>query len=313
MTVNSQALPGMQERKNIGIWISELKKLSVILSFKILPDLNKGMRRLTKVLISIVLAFAWQQIDAQAIFRSTDTVENSQQILIHKKKAPKPMKHEASFGVRLHTDGWSAYMDFGKILGFDSKHSDMYHNVRVIQFELSEKKSLSEEKTSSNYSNTLGGNNSYIFGKINNFYAFKMGWGFRRMIAGKPDQGTVSIHWVNLGGLALGLLKPYYLDLYSDPQAVKYTPATASDFLNTDLIEGSAGFSKGLSEVKVIPGAHFKSSLHFDFSNNRKTVLAIEVGINAEYYSQPIPIMANQTANPYFVDLFAAVQFGKRW
>jgi hypothetical protein len=263
--------------------------------------------------LCILLLACCGSADAQAVYHATDTVETARQTQMYRKKGPKPLKHEASVGFRLNTDGWSIYSDLGKIKGFDSKHSDMYHNVRIFQFEFSEKKSPSEEKTTSTTPNSLGGNNSYIFGKINNFYEFKIGWGMRKMLAGKPDPGTVSIHWVNIGGVAIGLLKPYYLDLSSDPSAVKYSPATAQDFLNNEEIEGSAGFSKGLSEVKVIPGGYFRSALHFDFAHARKSLIAVELGIEGEYYSQAIPIMANQPANAYFVDLFAGIQFGGKW
>ena len=134
-----------------------------------------------------------------------------------------------------------------------------------------------------------------------------------KMIAGKPDPGAVSIHWLNLFGVSLGMLKPYYLNVTGDPNAIKYSSATAIYFLNQQTIEGGAGFSKGLSEMKFIPGAHFKSALHFDFSTNRKNVIGAEAGINAEYYSQAIALMANQTGTPYFVDFFIALQFGRRW
>jgi hypothetical protein len=100
--------------------------------------------------------------------------------------------------------------------------------------------------------------------------------------------------------------------VYSDPAAIKYTDHK-EDFLDQNLIEGSAGFSKGLGEVQVVPGAHFKSAMHFDFSANRKNVIGVETGVNAEYYSKPIELMANQKAQPYFLDMFIAFQYGRRW
>ena len=248
---------------------------------------------------------------AQEIIRSTDTVKKSAPPIARQKpKGPKAIKHEVSGGFRLNTDGWSIYTDFGKVKSNDAKHSDMFYNVRVLQVEFTEKKNPTEIKTTS----TDGtGSNSYVYGKINNFYSLKLGWGFRRLIAGKPDPGTVSIHWVNTGGVALGLLKPYYLNVFSDPSAIEYKDPNKVDFLNQPLIEGSAGFSKGLSQLTFIPGFHFKSALHFDFSNNRKMALAVETGLNVEYYTSPIALMADQPAVPYFCDLFVAIQFGKRW
>ena len=227
-----------------------------------------------------------------------------------KPKGPKPIKHEVSLGLRINSDGWSVYSDIGKVKTQDIKHSDMFYNVRFWQIELTEKKGPSEQKKTSNNGS---GTNSYIYGKINNFYAVKLGYGFRKMIAGKPDPGSVSIHWVNAGGVSVGILKPYYINVYSDPTAVKYSDATKQDFLNEGLIEGSAGFSKGLGEVTVIPGFHFKSALHFDFSANKKNVIGIETGLNFEYYTSNIQLLANQDPVPYFFDIFIAAQFGRRW
>ena len=84
-------------------------------------------------------------------------------------------------------------------------------------------------------------------------------------------------------------------------------------FLDQNDIAGSAGFSQGLGETKMIIGAHLKTGLHFDFSGNRRTVLGLDVGANFEYYSQPIQIMALQAGTPYFFNLYASIQFGKRW
>jgi len=222
---------------------------------------------------------------------------------------------EISFGYRLHTDGWSAYMDYGMMRSSETKDKDKFYNTHILQFELSEKKHPKQEKLTVQDmgGNTLG---KYVFGKINNFYAVKGGYGYRKMIAGKPDPGSVSIHWTSIIGPSLGLLKPYYLNLDGLSGAngsIKYSDDTRPKFLNQQLIIGGAGFSKGLSEMKPIPGAHFKTMLHFDFAADKHTVLAVETGVDIEYYAEPIPILYNREAQSYFASLFMSVQFGKRW
>ena len=258
------------------------------------------MGRIVRLVVgSLICSCVVVHASAQSVVRSTDTVKKSaSRVLPPKPKGPKAITKEMSVGLRLNTDGWSAFVDYGKVKSQDPKHSDMFYKVRFWQLEFTEKKKPRDEKSTS---------------EINNFYAFKLGYGFRKLLVGKPDPGTVSIHWANVIGLSVGLLKPYYLNVYSDPAAIKYGPDTAPYFLDNQIIEGSAGFSKGLSEIKVIPGIHFKSSLHFDFSTNRKNVIALETGVNAEYYSQSIALMANQSATNYFLDLFLAFQFGRRW
>ena len=262
------------------------------------------------ILMLLVCCDAASAVSAQVITKSSDTagkaIENT---IAPKPKGPKPILHEMSGGFRLNTDGWSIFTDIGKVKTKDIRHSDMFHNVRFYQLEFSEKKDPREYKTTSENGS---GNNSYIYGKINNLYALKLGFGFRSMLVGKPDPGSVSIHWVNMGGIAIGFLKPYYLNTLSDPSAIKYLD-NKETFLNQNVIEGSAGFSKGLGEVKIVPGGHFKSALHFDFSSNRKNVIGVETGFNIEYYSQVVQLMANQSGTNYFLDLYIAAQLGRRW
>jgi len=260
-------------------------------------------------------SFAHAQ-DAIYSASNTDTVATKKVVRVtpvhQAPKGPKPIKHELAFGYRLHTLGWSIYTDIGTVKTANSKLADMFYNVYFWQLEFSEKKNGKQEKSSSD-GNSSGNSSNYIYGKINNFYAFKLGYGYRKLLAGKPDPGSVSIHWANSISASLGMLKPYYLNIDGDPNAIKYSEDTKGVFLNQRNILGSAGFGQGLGEMKMIPGGHFKSMLHFDFATNRKSAVAVETGISIDYYSESIKIMAAQEAKPYFVDLFMAFQFGKRW
>jgi hypothetical protein len=238
-------------------------------------------------------------------------------------KRPKPITSEFSGGFRLNTDGWSLFVDKGYVRSEESKLRDQFYNIRLAQIELSEHKDPKETRRSVTDQTPSGGSQKskpFIFGKINNFYALKAGYGIRKMIAGKPEPGTVSIHWVLVGGLSLGMEKPYYLDGYVPqdnfgtlvPATFKYTDSTRESFLTEQYIRGSAGFTKGLGEIQFVPGIHAKTALHFDFAANRKTVLAIETGASLEYYTRGIVIMANQDVKPVFLNLFASLQFGRR-
>ena len=238
-------------------------------------------------------------------------------------KRPKPITSELSGGFRLNTNGWSLFVDKGYVRSDETKLRDQFHNIRLFQLELSEHKNPKEVKHSVTDQTPSGGTQQtkpFIFGKINNFYALKLGYGLRKMIAGKPEPGTVSIHWVMAGGLSLGMEKPYFLDGYIAQDNFgnrihtnfKYTEETKESFLSAQYINGSAGFSKGLGEIQFVPGIHAKTALHFDFASSRKTVLAVEAGVSVEYYTRDIVIMANQDAKPLLANLFASFQFGRR-
>ncbi len=229
----------------------------------------------------------------------------------------KPLTTEFSGGLKLNTDGWSVFAERGTIRSEETKYRDLFHNVRVYTLELAEHRHPKEIRIGR--AGDPGQTRPFYYGKVANFFTAKAGYGVRHMIAGKPEPGTVSIHWVYSGGLALGLEKPYYIETYASSfgtavgPAVRYSDTTAGIFLSEGQVSGAANFSKGLSEIKVVPGVHARTGLHFDFARQRKTKLAVEVGAAAELYTRPVLIMANQKASPFFGSLYAAVQIGKRW
>lgn len=238
-------------------------------------------------------------------------------------KKPTPLSKEISGGFRLNTDGWSIFMDKGWIRSNEGKMHDQLYDSRIVQLEFIEHKDPKQIRRAVTDQTPQGGaekSKPYVYGKINNFYALKVGYGFRKMIAGKPEPGTVSIHWVNEGGFSLGMLKPYYLDGYIPqdnfgtlvPATFKYSDSTKESFLTERYIRGSAGFWKGLDEIEFVPGLQAKTGLHFDFSANRKTLMAVEVGAGLEYYTKGIMIMANQDPRNVFLNLYASFQFGRR-
>jgi len=234
-------------------------------------------------------------------------------------KKPKPITKEFSVGVRLTSDGYGLYAEKSFVRSSNQKTQDMFYNTRFFQAGFEEHKNAKETKREFvDQSGSGSKSKPFVFGKVNNFYTFKLGYGFRKLIAGKPEPGTVSIHWTGVAGLALGLLKPYYLE-ENVPEgtgyvqkSVKYSDETKSYFLNPYYIIGASGVSKGIGEVQMVPGIHAGTALHFDFAPNKKHVLAVETGVTGEYYTKDVMIMANQEAKPYFVNLYAAFQIGWR-
>lgn len=231
-----------------------------------------------------------------------------------KVKGPPALTSEFSGGLKFNTDGYGFFLAKGWLKGgenFGSENRDKLFNVRLLEFELIEHKH-SKEKRSNSAPGFVGiQSNSYILGKINNFYVAKIGYGNRRMIAGKPDPGNFSVHWVYLGGLAVGLVKPYYVKIYGEGDKKYVDSSDIVEFINPNNIEGRSSFFKGFNEMKIVPGLYLKSGLHFDFSSSRKTLWALEVGINAEAYTQKIPQMILSDPKSMFLNFYAAISFGK--
>ena len=276
--------------------------------------LAAGLFLQTRVLAQAPIIFSGS--NAQDSPRTTAPMQVVKKPLV---KKPKSIANELSFGIRLNTDGWSIFADRGYVVTEETKYREMFHDVRVFQAELGERKHPKEIRS------TINGDpqrtKPFVYGKVANFYPFKLGYGKRKMIAGKPESGTVSVHWVYVGGLALGLEKPYYIQAMVldrntgrfSQETIKYSEETKEPFLTEELIVGAAGFSEGLKEIKFVPGVQAKTGLHFDFSQRKKTKLALEIGLNGELYTRRIQMMANQKALPYAANVYASVQFGKRW
>lgn len=210
------------------------------------------------------------------------------------------------FGIKIYTDGYAAFFEKMK---FKSVNKSNWYSL-----EIGERKHPKEEKLTKGVLGFAIGN-PYIFGKINNFYFAKLGFGQQKLIGGKGNKNGVAVSLNYGGGLSAGFLKPYYLEI-QDPSTnkrvkVKYNN-NDSVFLNGNVILGSASLGKGFSEMKFTPGAFGKIAVRFDYGRFNDLVSAIEIGLNAEYYSQKMPIMLQNTEKQFFYNAFIAIEFGKR-
>lgn len=274
-----------------------------------------------KILFIILLFLLPINVFAQPIKmkyrdRLKDTLELvNTEIKAPRIKKPPTLKNEMSGGFKLNSDGYGFFVQRGFLRGsdeFGSENQNRFFQVRFLELELSELKNSKEIKANSALPGMNAQVGAYILGKINTVYQVKLGFGNRFLIAGKPDPGTFSVHWVYLGGFSMAVLKPYYLELYNLGE-VKYNDSIANDFVSPGRIMGKAPFSKGFSELTLVPGLYVKSGLHFDFAAKKSWVSAVEVGAAATGYTQKINQMVNQKPQQFFFNLYASLQFGKKW
>lgn len=227
-------------------------------------------------------------------------------------KRPPLLTGSLSGGFRINSNGWGIFIDKGFLYGNDAYGSinrNKYFQSKIIELSFSEIKNPKEIKANSVLPGLPFQPGAYILGKINNFFQANLGYGYWRLIAGKPDPGTVSIHWTYLGGFSAALLKPYYLDLYQ-LGTVKYSKDIQNEFVTPGMIMGKAGFSKGLNETKFVPGIFLKTGLHFDFASRPRGLMAIEAGVSGAYYFQEIEQMVGQDPKKFFLNFYASLQFG---
>ncbi len=214
-----------------------------------------------------------------------------------------------AFAAKLSTDGYGVFYEHGK-----------YKTIRQTNLwwlELGERKNPKEKKfTLTDQSGFFAVGNPYVFGKINNFYYLKLGFGQQRLIGGKGNKNGVAVSAIYGGGLSGGFLKPYYLSATDSTGGsatdVKYSTATDGIFRDPGLIIGSSGFTKGFNEIKFTPGAHARFSLRFDYGRYNEILSAIEVGVNAEYYAKDMQIMLDVPGKKFFFNSYISLVFGKR-
>lgn len=218
-------------------------------------------------------------------------------------------KTHSIFGVKINTDGYGILYERGKYVS--------PRKTNLLQFELNEKLSNKEEKTTTGF-DIFGNVSSAKYGKANNFFQFKVGYGQQFTIGGKANKNGVAVTALYAGGLSIGLVKPYFIDVEKESNRerlrVKFTDTLSSR--DRYFIKGASGFTVGWNELKVVPGLHAKTALRFDYGRFNEMVTAIEAGVNAEYYTKNILQMGigsvYKSEKQFFFNAYVAIEFGRR-
>ncbi|CAL1516943.1 hypothetical protein [Chitinophaga sp. MM2321] len=271
-----------------------------------------------KIYLILFLATITGSLQAQTTSRQTEQSKKDEKeqrklkkiaIFREQEEGENVFQRDFSIGGRLNTDGWSGFLEMG--------YRKSRKAVNYFQFEFAEKKDPKEDKRQGAGGGFYSTDRPFIFGKQNNFYQAKLGAGQRYLIGGKGNKNGVEVSAIYYGGVSLGLLKPYYLNVKNQAgdqvEEIKYDPNNPGNFLEFSKITGGAGFGKGWSELSVVPGLHAKLGMRFDWAHFNEVVSALEIGVNAEMYSKKVPIMATTENKQFFFNAYVALQFGKRW
>jgi len=204
---------------------------------------------------------------------------------------------EKTFGLRLNNNGWG--MDYRR--GY-------FHNYKLKtfwEFGAYKTKHPKEYKFSSYYSFT----NTYVYGKINKVYNFKVGYGRQMTFFEKKEIGTVEVRLIASTGIDLAILKPIYYEIIInnelDTKFEKYIPSH-----QPGLIIGNAPYSYGLSETTINPGIYFKLGTSFEHSKSVNAVRSLELGIETTLYLKRLEIMAEVNNPRLIVSLFISYRIG---
>lgn len=271
-----------------------------------------------KLFLMIIAGCAFFGVSAQQQTKSTlpetkaqkkaDRRDKINQLIRQEEEGALIYQKQGAFGFKFNTDGWGMFYEHGKYKSITT--------TNLWWLELGEHKHPKEEKVptlnaSSNYLII----SSYIYGKRNNFYDFKVGFGQQKLIGGKGNKNGVAVSAIYGGGFSAGLLKPYYIEIQNPSsgkkEEIKYDN-NDSLFLDPTIILGKGGLTKGFSEIKFVPGVHARAALRFDYGRYNEVLSALEVGVNAEYYSQNMPILLMNKEKKLFFNAYIALTFGKR-
>jgi hypothetical protein len=157
--------------------------------------------------------------------------------------------------------------------------------------------------------------NPFIYGKVNYFYPVTLGFGQQYILGQKGNKNGVAVSAIYNAGLAIGLLRPYYLTV-DDPttgqsRTIKYSVEDSALFLGPT-ISGGGGFGKGWGEMKIKPGAFAKVAMRFDYGRFNEVVSGLEIGMSLEAYGSKVPIMLLQKDKSLFFQGYVSILFGRR-
>lgn len=214
-------------------------------------------------------------------------------------------KHFAA-GIKLINDGYGIFAEKGK--GQSVKKSLLF------QLEIAERKHNKEEKENK----AIATGAPIIIGKLNFFYPVKLGVQQQILLGNKNNKNGVSVTGNAGGGLSIGLLRPYEIEV-TDPSNnqrkwVYYDSPDSALYLQglSDPTTSGPTLGKGWSHMKVTPGAYVKTAVRFDYGAYNEMISAIEVGVSAEFYSKKIPQMLQNKQKQFFFNAYFALMFGKR-
>lgn len=209
-------------------------------------------------------------------------------------------RKQSAFGLQLRTNGYGFFYELGRA------KTPRFTNLYML--EITEIKDTKEDKQSG-----TGGflSNPLIYGKINNFYQGKLGFGQQYIFGQKGNKNGIAVMGIYQAGLSLGVLKPYYVSV-SDNGTEKDIKYEDDNALFLEQAQSGSGFSKGWNELEFEPGVFVKGALRFDFGRYNEQIQAIQIGLSLEGYSKKIPIMALNDGERLFFQGHLAFLFGRR-
>ena len=205
-------------------------------------------------------------------------------------------------GIHFNTSGWGFYGEVTK------QKTYKYHHVLGLQ--VSNIHHKNEFKIT-----TITGTRSFFYYKINSLVSFRPTIGGNlKLFEIRRDNGIeVQLKWKL--GPSLGLLKPVYLEIRKltdafDSPVERYDP----NIHEYGVIEGRAGWFRGLGESNLNLGIHHKLGFNFNFSRQKDGISGGEIGFQLDYFpAQEVQIMFGADNYRLFTAFYLQFELGSKF
>lgn len=209
----------------------------------------------------------------------------------------------AALGMHLYTFGWG--FDFQQILKINEKRDHFF------RLDLASLKNKNEGRTPSLYRDQ--GGKAYIFDKKNYCYNLGVTYGQQWAIISRTNVSYVSVHAGISGGVALAILKPYYIEVInSSASRIEVDQYSFSKYTINDIV-GESDYFQGFDKLKIQPGLRIKAHFVIELGNSVFLARYIDTGVQIDWFPGEPQIM-DQTKNPrLYAALYLGFLIGNKW
>lgn len=213
------------------------------------------------------------------------------------------------FAMGFHAGSRGMGTDFRYLYGTDKR--DWVFGLRAFGM-----KDARETKIESQFQDR---GSRYAFGKLNRLMVLSPYIGIHKTLVPRRKGNFISLKGSFQVGPALGLLRPYYLDIFvpspiyqqlGTPEPQPYNPDNHS---YVDIVGVSSVFNAGFGKVKIHPGLSIRAATLIDFAQKSTYINGIELAANLDYFFSEAPIMAEVENHRFFLAISLGMVFGNSW
>ena len=169
---------------------------------------------------------------------------------------------------------------------------------------------------------------SFKLYKANYAFALRPSIGLQRVLFRKAADAGVQVNGLLSAGPTLGLLMPYYIS-YDYTAFNNNSQPSNNDVIvdeaydpskhNANFIYDRAPLFSGIAHTKLVPGAHLRGALSFEYGRYRDAVAGAELGFLLEVYTKdllvlnpPAPADVNSLNHQFFPSVYLTLYIGHR-